>query len=315
MKVFAIDLGGTHATCGLIEDRQILATISLRFPETTVLRPLLPQLAEALLSMLSKTGILLSDISGIGFGFCGLVNAEANCIASTNEKYVDATELDLAAWAQQQFGLPLQLENDARMALLGEVYAGAGQGETDLVMFTLGTGIGGVAMMNGELLRGKHGQAGVLGGHVPVKFNGRRCTCGSIGCAEAEASGWALPAICSEWPGFSESSLAKQEPNFKNLMAAAKEGDSVAQAIQQHCLQVWGATAIAAIHAFDPDLLLYGGGIMQSGDLILNYIQDYIARYAWTPWGTVRVRAAQLGNEAALYGAMPLISRKLFHVR
>ncbi len=78
------------------------------------------------------------------------------------------------------------------MALLGERYAGAGRGFDDIVMTTLGTGIGGAAMIGGKLLRGKHAQAGCLGGHIPVKFGGRQCTCGAIGCAEAEASGWSF---------------------------------------------------------------------------------------------------------------------------
>ncbi len=315
MKVLAVDLGGTHATCGLMQDREILARISVHFSDTSALAPLLPQLKEALSSLLVQAKTPVADIAGIGFGFCGLVDAQSNRITSTNDKYPDATKLDLSAWAHQQFGLPLQLENDARMALLGECHAGAAQGEADVVMFTLGTGIGGVAMMNGEPLVGKHGQAGVLGGHIPVKFDGRPCNCGGIGCAEAEASGWALPILCSEWPGFSESSLAGLEINFKNLVACAASGDPVARAIQEHCFQVWGATAIAAIHAFDPDLLVYGGGIMQSGDMILTYIQSYVARYAWTPWGTVRVRAAELGNEAALFGAVPLIMRKQLQMR
>jgi glucokinase len=179
----------------------------------------------------------------------------------------------------------------------------------------LGTGIGGVAMMNGQILRGKHGQAGVLGGHMPVKFNGRSCNCGAIGCAESEASGWALPLICRDWPGYADSLLVHLESNFKNLMTCAAAGDTVARAIQDHCLQVWGAAAIAAVHAFDPEVLLYGGGVMQSGEVILPYLQDYVRQHAWTPWGTVRVRAAQLGSEAALFGAIPLIARKLPNVR
>jgi glucokinase len=92
-------------------------------------------------------------------------------------------DIDLAEWFIENVGLPARIENDARMALLGESYAGAARGFTDVVMMTLGTGIGGVAMIEGKLLRGKHAQAGCLGGHIPAVFNGRPCTCGAIGCA------------------------------------------------------------------------------------------------------------------------------------
>lgn len=312
MRVLAIDLGGTHAACALVEGTKVLQIEDVHFSDLRSLAPLLPQLEVVLRRLISCS---TERIIGIGLGFCGLVDARANRVTSTNKKFVDAPSLDLPRWAREQFGLPVLLENDARMALLGECHAGAAQNESDVVMFTLGTGIGGVAMIEGQLLKGKHGQAGVLGGHVPVQFNGRTCTCGAVGCAESEASGWSLPLVCGEWPGFAGSSLVQQEINFKNLFACAAAGDSVCLAIRDRCMQVWGATAVAAVHAFDPELLLYGGGIMQSGDVILPYIEAYVARHAWTPWGKVRVRAARLGNNAALLGAIPLFIKELHDVR
>lgn len=109
--------------------------------------------------------------------------------------------------------------------------------------------------------------------------------------------------------------LARQEINFESLFACAAAGDAIAGEIQQHCLKVWGATAVAAIHAFDPEVLLYGGGVMKSADMILPFIRDYVARYAWTPWGKVSVRAAELGNDAALLGVIPLFGQESGRVR
>lgn len=303
MKILAVDLGGTHAACALVEDRRILARETIPVPGSGSLADALSAVAAPLARMHAQ-----DPAQAIGFGFCGLVDSRRTRIASTNGKYEDAPTLDLAAWARAQFGLPLRLENDARLALLGERHAGAAQGESDVVMFTLGTGIGGVAMIDGQLLHGKHGQAGVLAGHTPVTLHGRRCTCGGIGCAESEASGWALPLVAKEWPGFAASALASREINFETLFACAAEGDSVARELVDHCLRVWGAAAVAAIHAFDPDLLLYGGGVMRSADAILPFLQNYVRDNAWTPWGTVRVRPAQLGNDAALLGVVPLFA-------
>ena len=95
-------------------------------------------------------------------------------ILSTSSKYDDGPEIDLVAWARAELDLPLRLENDARTALLGERYAGAGQGCDDIVMMTFGTGIGGAAMIGGRLLHGKHFQAGCLGGHFAADYRGRR---------------------------------------------------------------------------------------------------------------------------------------------
>jgi len=310
MKILAVDLGGTHASCALVEDAVILARDMVPIRDLALLGPALPPI-QASLERLNRDG----SAGGIGFGFCGLVDAPSSRVTSTNGKFEDAPDIDLVGWARSQLGLPLRLENDARLALLGECHAGAGKSETDVVMFTLGTGIGGVAMMDGRLLHGRHGQAGVLGGHVPVKLGGRRCTCGGVGCAESEASGWALPLVCAEWVNFKESALAQQEINFENLFACGAKGDRVALEIQRHCFNVWGATAVAAIHAFDPELLLYGGGVMKSAEIILPAIEEYVARYAWTPWGKVRIGAAQLGNDAALFGVVPLFCEESVRVR
>jgi len=307
MNVLAIDLGGTHANCGLVSGNQILRSITIDFEETRILAPLLPRIEQALRTLMRDSGLDATSIAGIGLGFCGLVDARRNRITSTNGKYIDAPDLDLEAWARERFQLPLRIENDTRMALLGEYHAGAARGETDVVMFTLGTGIGGVAMMGGRLLQGKHGQAGLLGGHIPLRIGGRPCTCGGIGCAETEAGGWSLPLICAEWKDFASSVLASQQINFRNLFACAAAGDRVAMEIRQHCLDVWAATAVAAVHSFDPDLLVYGGGVMKSSDIILPYVREYLSRYAWTPWGQVQVRAAELGDAAALIGAVPLL--------
>ncbi|MGD0914065.1 MAG: ROK family protein [Terracidiphilus sp.] len=310
MKILAVDLGGTHAACALVDGTRIVARETVILPESASLRDAL----DAIESPLSRLHAA-HRADAIGFAFCGLVDSRNTRIASTNGKYTDAPSLDISAWSRDVFGLPLRLENDARLALLGECHAGAAQGETDVVMFTLGTGIGGAAMIDGQLLRGRHQQAGVLLGHVPVMLDGHRCTCGGLGCAEAEASGWALPLVAGAWPGFKTSAFAAGKIDFENLFSCAAAGDAVAGEIVNHCLQVWGATAVAAIHAFDPQLIVYGGGVMKSADAILPFLQDYVRKNAWTPWGTVGVRVAQLGNDAALLGVVPLFEQELSSVR
>jgi glucokinase len=227
---------------------------------------------------------------------------------STNRKYDDATRIDLPAWCQREMGLPFVIENDARMALLGECYAGAAQGETDVVMVTLGTGIGGAVLMNGKVLRGKHILGGNLCGHIPVDFNGRRCTCGAIGCAEAEAGGWSLPLVAESWPGFAKSALSREPAvSFRSLFEHATQGDGVALAIQERCLRIWATLTTGLIHSFDPDVVVFGGGVLASADVIVPYIQKYVTEYAWTPWGKVRIKPAKLGSRAALLGTIPLL--------
>jgi glucokinase len=312
LKVLAIDLGGSHATCAIVHDRTILASEEIAADSTEKLSELLVRALDTFRSLASHAGMLLNACDGIAIGFPGLVSTYASRVLSTNAKYEDAPGIDLAAWGRRTLGLPLRIENDARLALLGEVYAGAAQGFADVVMMTLGTGIGGVAMIEGKLLRGKHSQAGCLGGHMPVLFSGRPCTCGGIGCAEAEASGWALPLVLKDWPGARGSTLAKYSKiGFKELFEECAAGDPVAVGIRNRCLHVWCADAVAMIHAYDPEMIVIGGGVMKSAGAILPAIQSHVQKYAWTPWGKVEVRAAVLGNHAALLGAVPLLSDTL----
>jgi glucokinase len=312
VKTLAIDLGGTHAMCGVVENRTIVACEAIDADSTQGLSSLLPRVADTFRALVKKQGLTFADFEGIAAGFPGVVDSRAGRVLSTNAKYEDAPNVDIPAWSQGTLGLPLRIENDARMALLGEFYAGAARGFTEVVMMTLGTGIGGVAMIEGKLLRGKHSQAGCLGGHIPVLFTGRRCTCGGIGCAEAEAAGWSLPLILNEWPGASGSALAKyQKVGFKELFAEAVAGDQVAVAIRDRCLSVWCANVVALVHAYDPEIIVIGGGVMKSAASIIPVIQSHVENYAWTPWGKVQVRPAELGNNAALLGAVPLLTETL----
>jgi glucokinase len=309
MKVLAIDLGGTHATCGVLENKTILASETIDTDRAKSLATVLPRIAETFHALLKRINVPLSECTGVALGFAGLADSRTGRVVSTNAKYEDATEIDLIAWSREAFNLRFRIENDARMALLGESYAGAARGFTDVVMMTLGTGIGGVAMIEGKLLRGKHAQAGCLGGHIPVLFNGRRCTCGAIGCAESEAGGWALPLVVKEWPGISQSSLSNfPDVRFKEIFGEAARGDKVATAIRDRCLNIWAVDAVGLVHAYDPEIIVIGGGVMKSADVIIPYVESYVQKYAWTPWGKVQVRAAALGNDAALYGAELLLA-------
>ncbi len=308
MKALAIDLGGMHATCALVDNRTIIARESLVTDRTLGLAGLLPQLAEACHRILNQSNVAARECSGLALSFCGLVDHAKGRILSTNSKYDDGPKLDLPAWSRTSFGLPLQIENDARMALLGERFCGAAAGFDDVVMVTLGTGIGAAAMIEGRLMRGKHAQAGCLGGHLPVLFNGRTCTCGAVGCAEAEASTWPLEEICRSSPGFAASTLSREKSiEFKEIFSHAEAGDVVAVAVRDRCIEVWSTLAVALVHAYDPEVIVIGGGVMRRAAEILPPIQEYVHRHAWTPWGKVEVRAAQLGNEAALYGSVPLL--------
>jgi glucokinase len=311
-RVLAIDIGGTHISCGLVAEKHLLASeeVVARGPER--LGDLLPAIGVTLQALLQRCDVRASECAGIGIGFPGIVDARDSSIHSTLKKYEDAPSLDFRGWAHSTFGLSVRIENDARLALMGEQFAGAAAGSQNVVMMTLGTGIGTAAILQGQLLRGAHAHAGSLGGHMAAKFDGRTCHCGNIGCAEAEASGWSMPLVVREWPGFEHSSLSQsQRLGFRDLFEHAAASDAVAVAVRDRCLRVWSANAVSLVHAYDPEIVVLGGGVMRSAEMIVPFVQQYIDQHTWSSWGKAQVKAAALGNEAALLGVLPLVMEEM----
>ena len=311
--VIAIDLGGTIIKMGLLKDAQLIDRKEIAAQSTSGLKSQLPELEIVIDQLLQANEIQTNDVLGIGFSFAGLVDSVQNRILSTNQKYDDGPDIDLVGWAKDKWNWPLFAMNDARMALLGEWKRGAGKDCENIVMVTLGTGIGSAVLIEGKLLIGKHFQAGNLGGHFVVNHNGTICTCGNVGCMEAEASTWRLPSLLKEHPKYAESSMKNEEVlDFKALFHQADKGDQVANEILEHCLSAWAAGIISMIHAFDPELIILSGGIMKSSSIILPYLQKKVTQLAWTPWGKVKLIEAENPDSSALYGADYLVNSSIF---
>lgn len=296
---------------GVVRHQEVLAQTIVPANSDMGIARGLPLLKQTWLSLLSKLKLSVSDCEGIVVAFASLVDPKSGRILAEYGKYTDAMELDLRAWARQEFGLPLAIENDARMAMVGEWLAGAGRGCENLVMITLGTGLGTSAIIDGQVLRGKHGQAGVLGGHFTVNYHGRACTCGNHGCAEAEASTAFLGEMLKDRPDFPSSALAKMAaPDFAAIFRLAAQGDACARAVRDHSLQVWSSLAVNLIHAYDPELVIIGGGIMASAEMILPIVRHYVNQHAHTPWGKVNVVASELNDHAVFAAAEWLLEEQ-----
>jgi glucokinase len=122
--------------------------------------------------------------------------------------------------------------------------------------------------------------------------------------------------VVKDWSGLVESAFVKYpEVGFKELFEESARGDTVATAIRDRCLNIWAADAVGLVHAYDPEIIVIGGGVMKSADVIIPYVEHYVQKYAWTPWGKVQVRVAALGNNGALFGAVPCCPKMLFEHR
>lgn len=294
MAVLAIDAGGTRIKLAVVAGGTLLARGSLDARSDDGLAAALPRIAAELRAML-PTGM---EAAGLGLAFPSLIDGDR--IVGDVGKYQDAETIDLAAWAREEFKVPFAVENDARMATIGEWRYGVAQGYEDVVMITLGTGIGTGVISGGSVLRGRHGAAGILGGHMTARVGGRPCPCGNVGCWETEASTAALPHLD---PG------GRRE--YAEIFAAAELGEPHAVQLRDQSVAVWSALTVSLIHAYDPEVLVIGGGITASGEALLDPIRRHVERHAWTPWGRTRIERSTLGDDAALLACEWLVQNRI----
>ncbi|KPE51634.1 ROK family protein [Chryseobacterium indologenes] len=306
--VIAIDMGGTKIKTGLVQDGTVLSSVSIDADSGNGLRQRLPFIEQTIRDLLSRNNLSVTEIGGLGIASPGIVDNVQKRIISIDKKFGDAPDINLEEWSFQTFNLPFSIENDARSALLGEWKYGNAKNYDNAVLMTLGTGIGSAAIMEGQLLRGKHFTAGILGGHSVINYKGSLCNCGNKGCVETEASTWNLGNIAKSYENFNENQLSTSSIDYEQIFKLAEQGNSVALSIRKQSLLAWSACAVNLVHAYDPEILILTGGIMGSSSQIIPYIQEYIESHAWTPWGKVHVEEGKFPSTAALLGIAHLVS-------
>lgn len=311
-SILACDVGGTRIKLGLVRSARLLAQSEIDAEPKNGLASALKRIAKAVPLLCRKAGVDQQTLGGFGLSFPGIIEPRSERILSTPAgKFDDSKNLVVPKLVEKLLGLPARICNDANAALAGEWHFGAAHGSRSAVMLTLGTGIGTSAIIDGVPLRGQHGQAGCLGGHLTANLDGHVCRCGNIGCAESEASTWALPAQARAHPNFAASRLAREEVlNYAALFRAAARGDKLAIELRDRSLRVWSVALVNLIHAYDPEVAIIGGGIMRSGEIILPALRRYVSKHAWTPWGKVKIKPAALGNDAGMFGVARLFQEE-----
>lgn len=302
-----IDLGGTRIKTGLVRDREVLISNVFDVDSNKTLKSVLPKLEEDILQFSGKEAVA---IEGIGVAFPGIVNTDKGQIIDTSAKYTDAPVINLVRWAEEKFHLPLKMDNDARLACLGEWRCGSGRGTSDMVMLTLGTGIGTAVVIEGRLLRGRHFQAGILGGHFIVDINNKtdQCSCGRYGCLEGIGSMWMIEKKAKQNPLFESSLLAGtgSSIDWELILQLSGQGDALSELLKLHCLEVWATCLINLVHAYDPERVVIGGGISHAENIILPYFKAFLEKRSWCPGGIPEIKMAEFPDTAALLGAASL---------
>jgi glucokinase len=310
MTSITIDLGGTTIKLGIVSKGIVVTHTKLKAENDGTIQENLQRACVAIHELLKD--LSSKEFSGIGISFPGIVDANRNRVISDYVKYRGANQFDFDKWASDQWQLPASVENDARAALIGEWQYGAGKGCDNIVMLTLGTGVGSAVIVEGKLFRGSHLLGGSLAGHTSINLRGTSCTCGYFGCVETEASTWVLPSKVASHAGFKESSLSRiSDLQFNTLFEEANKGDELAKQVVKDCLTAWGVCAVNLVHAHDPEIIIISGGIMKQAGIIVPFIQNMVDQYAWLPPGTIKIKSAQQVEFASLLGMDYLITKKM----
>ena len=305
-----VDLGGSHVTAAVVrEDGNILTSHEQDIEDHAVDAVL--QATEGVVDCALKDSE--SDaVTGIGIGSPGNIDLNSGTILySPNFQWEN---VPLGARLRDRFKQPIFVGNDARCATLGEYTYGTGRGTRNFVLLTLGTGIGGGIVADGDLVLGNAAGAGEIGHHQIRARDGFVCNCGKIGCFEAQASGTGLIrhafAVRESFP---RSSLLERKPEKLSSKAIRK----AAQAGDRHGLAAWQnyaedlAVGVANVIAFvNPQLIALGGGVSTAGDFMLDAIRERVDQLTtMVPKRATRVVIAQLGNDAGAIGAATMAFR------
>lgn len=306
--ILAVDVGGTKIKIGLVESGSVLSRTSIDAHSDIGLAQALPRIVASADGLLTARGLNFTDCKAIGVSYPSLIDSKTGRVLFGYGKFMDAIDIDLKAWASDTLKLPLYIENDARVAMMGEWKSGAGKGCDNLVMLTLGTGIGVSALIEGNVLRGVHGQAGILGGHISIDPNGHRCSCGGRGCPEAEASTSMIDTHARNHPDFVNSELMTiSQIDYVHVFQSARRGGRLAGILRDRAIEVWATLIVNLIHAYDPERVVVGGGIAAGWDDFMPDVIERVQQNVHTPWGKVSIVPAKLGNDAALVGCEALI--------
>ncbi len=304
--MLAFDIGGTRVKAAVVHRdcvRGLTAASTTGGRTTGEVLDTVERLGSALVRE-------YGPVSRIGVSVRGIVEPSSGVLVDVNEPLACLSGTAPAARLERRFGVPASIDNDARMYAAGEFRHGAGRGHANLVCLTLGTGVGVGVVVDGRLWRGPRGTRGILAGHVTVDVAGARCGCGNIGCLEMLVGARPLAdQVRARLAAGTRSSLAPDGIPAEGLDAsmifsAAASGDRFARETVDSFGRALGSGIVTMIHAYDPDVVVLGGGLTRSAAQYLPAVRAWVARHAWTvPPGRVPVRLAELGDAAALVGA------------
>lgn len=315
MYNLGIDLGGTNIKVGVVDENYNI--VGKSNVKTNLPRPaeeIADSIAQAVKLAVDDAKITLDEVNSIGIGTPGAANRKTGVVLYSNNLGFKNT--DLRSMLKARLGKEIYVENDANAAAFGEVLNGAGKGYKDVVVVTLGTGVGGGIIIGGEIYTGFN-FCGAEIGHTVIEYNGRQCSCGRKGCFEAYSSATALITMTKEAMQADKSSKMWELAggsidgvDGKTAFDGWRAGDKAASGVVDMYINYLGCGLTNIVNTFQPEMLLIGGGICKEGENLTKPLEAIIERdsYCIDPDKSTQLAIAKLGNDAGIIGAAYLFS-------
>ena len=308
---FGIDVGGTTVKCGLFMTDGTLVEnweIPTRLEEEGSF--ILPDIAKTIQEKMEEMGIDPENVEGVGIGIPGPVNSKGEVPVAVNLHWkFKAVASELSALTN----LPAKAGNDANVAALGEAWKGAAAGAKNVLMVTLGTGVGGGVIVDGRIIAGTHGSGGEIGHAVVNHDEEKPCNCGSKGCLEQYCSATGIARLArEELERTSKNSVLREAQatgklDAKAVLDAFKDNDTVAINIVEKFAEILGGALAIFCTVIDPEAVVIGGGVSKAGKPLTDVISKYFKHYAFGPCKDTPIVIATLGNNAGIYGAARMV--------
>lgn len=304
---FGVDVGGTTVKMGLFNpDGDLLDKWEIKTRIEDNGSQILPDIAASILEKTAEKSIAKEDIIGVGIGTPGPVDNDGVVHKAVNLGW---GVMNLEEELKKLLDMNVKAGNDANVAALGEMWQGGGQGYNDVVLVTLGTGVGGGIIVNGKILTGATGAAGEIGHVHMVDDEPEECGCGNHGCLEQYASATGIVRLAHRRLKASNlpSVLRDGEVSAKTVFDAVKNGDALAIEIAEEFGEYLGKGLAMVAGVCNPEVFVLGGGVSKAGTVLIEYVEKYYTKYVFHGSRDAIFTLATLGNRAGIYGAAKLV--------
>ena len=306
---FGIDIGGTTVKCGLFNvDGEVLDKWEIKTRTENNGENIIADIAETMNAKIAEKGLDKEEIVGAGVGVPGPADEEGNVPVAVNLHW---GFVPLSKELSEKTGLAVRVGNDANVAALGEMWKGGAVGYHNVVMVTLGTGVGGGIIVDGKIVAGAHGAGGEVGHACVEPEEEAVCNCGNHGCLEQMTSATGIVRLAKKYLASHDtpSSLRERGESIsaKAVFDALKEGDAAAEAIVQEFSEYLGRALAVFACVVDPEVIVVGGGVSKAGQILIDGVAKYYREAAFIACKDTPIVLASLGNDAGIYGAAKML--------